>query len=224
MDLNMLMRDQARNNAQTELENAVTNGDAEAARKASEKLAQIAVANAPAKPPYSGDEIKSELEKLPWFGTDAAKSGRAMELGKYLDIKKFPTAAAFAKAVSDAVDAEFKKPAAGDDTEGDADDATSASGDGHRDANGEGDDNDPTRKLKKTDGPGERDATQRSNTRRSTGGPWTKLSDAPNETRADINRQMTKMLPSNATKEQKEGFVTRALQSHYQIHQRKAGK
>lgn len=218
MELNMMLRDQARNQLQSRLNDAVTNGDAETAAKIAKDMEALAVANAPAKPPYTGDEIKAELEKLPWFGTDAARSGRAMELGKFLDIKKFPTAAAFAKAVSDAVDAEFKKPGAEgtDDARGGTDDNTG----------GDDDDTDPEPepKPKKTDGPGERDNTQRNNTRRGTGGPWSKLSDAPNDVRAEINRQATKMLPSNATKETREAFVTRALSSHYNMHQRKAGK
>src|ERR1700680_2196511 len=112
-DLNVMLLEQARNGLQTELDTAVTNGDTEAARKASDKLADLKVAAAPKPSTAYGDtEIRAELDKLPWFGVDPKKSGRTIELGKTMDPKKFGTAAEFTAALVKVVDEEFKPAAA----------------------------------------------------------------------------------------------------------------
>lgn len=216
MDLNVMMREQATAGLRRELDDAVTNGDTEAARKVTEKLAALAVQSAPKAPPYSQDDIKTELEKTAWFGTDPKKSQRAIELGRHLDLKKFATAAAFTAALVKAVDDEFKPatPAVGDEGEGDEDE-------GEEDDNK--DDAKPAPRQKKTDGPGEGDASQRGVTRR-TSGPWTKLSDAPADIRAEVNRAADRFVPSTAPKEQRDKFIANALGSHYTAHQRKKGK
>lgn len=212
MDLNMMMRDAARNGLQAQLDAAVTNGDTEAARKAAKDLEALAVSTAPKAPPFTGDDVKAEMSKLDWFGVDPKKSAKAMELGKHMDLSKFPTAKAFADAVVKAVDEEFKPPAAAGNDE-----------DPGEDEEPDEDEEPPKPKARKTDAPGEGDATQRP-IRRTTSGPWTKLADAPADIQKEIKRQADKFVPSKAPKEQREGFITKALESQYQMHQRKAGK
>jgi hypothetical protein len=215
MDLNMMMREQARSGLQRELDDAVTNGDTEAAHKVSEKIAQLAVQTAPKAGPYTPDDIRAELDKQPWFGVDPKKSAKAMEFGKTMNLAKFATAAEFAAAVVKAVDEEFKPAAAagaGDDEEDDD----------------EEDDEKPEGKgkaaVRRTDAPGEGDASQRT-IRRASSGPWTKLADAPADVQREIKRAADKFVPARASKEQRDGYITKALESQYQIHQRnKAGK
>lgn len=217
MDLNVMMRDQARAGLNTALDAAVTNGDTAEARKITDQIAALAVSSAPKAPPYGNAEVTAELEKLPWFGTDPKKSARTLELGKHLDIKKFATAALFTEALVKAVDEEFKPtPAAGEEPE-----------------DGEGDEpeDDPNKgktadekKPRRTDGPGEGDTTQRS-ARSGRSGPWVKIGDAPADVQKEVNRTADKFLPAKATKEQRDAYVKNALASHYAIAQRnKAGK
>ncbi len=212
-DLNVMMREQATAGLQRELNDAVTNGDTEAAAKVADKIAALAVSSAPKAPPYGNDEIKAELDKQPWFGVDPKKSGRAIAMGRDMDPKKFPSAEAFAAALVKAVDEEFKvAPAAGaEDPEGDEE---------------EGDDktkDPPEKKTRRTDGPRDSDTTGTTRTARS--GPWTKLSDAPAEVQKEIKRAADKFVSANAPKEQREKFITNALASHYNIHQQsKAAK
>jgi len=59
---------------------------------------------------------------------------------------------------------------------------------------------------------------------RKTSGPWTKLSDAPSAIQADIKRAADKFVGSRATKEQRESFVSKMLDNHYQQHLRTKGK
>lgn len=213
MDLNVMMREQARAGLQRELNEAVTNGDTEAATKAADKIAALAVSAAPKAPPYGPDDVRAELDKLAWFGVDPRMSARAVDLGKTMDLKKFPTAAAFAEALVKVVDEEFKpKAAEGEETDEEKETRETAEA-----AAGE-------RKPRRTDGPGEGDTTGRST--RTTRGPWLKMTDAPADVQKEINRSADKMVPKSATKEQRETFVNRALESHYNIHQRntKAGK
>lgn len=217
MDLNMMMREQARNGLQTQLDTAVTNGDTEAARKITDQIAQLAVANAPKAAPYGSDDIKAELNKQDWFGVDPKKSAKAMEFGKTMDLAKFPTAAAFAAAVVKAVDEEFK-PAKAAEPEEEFEEVQP------------GDETDPPTgadgkpKPRKSDGPGEGDGTQRT-IRRATSGPWTKLADAPADIQKEIKRAADKFVPARAPKEQREGYIAKALESQYLIHQRnKTGK
>ena len=213
-DLNMMMREQAKSGLEARLAEAVTNGDTEAAAKAADELAKLAVATAPKAPPYGEAEIRAELNKLEWFGTDPKKTGRVLALGRDMDPKKFPSAEAFAAALVKAVDEEFKpagRTAAGTETnDEDADDE-------------DADKNKPAPKARRTDAPGEGEASQRSGTRR-TSGPWAKLTDAPADVQKEIKRSADKFLSANVPKEQRETFIKNALESHYKIHQSKGKK
>lgn len=215
MDLNMMMREQAVTGLQRELDAAVTNGDTEAARKVTEKIAALAAAAVPKAPPFTGQDVYAVLEtKAPWYGVDPKKSAKAEELGKSMKLSKFASAEAFADALIKAVDEEFKPAPAAGEGEGDTD------GD---DDTGEGEDEKPAPKVKRTDAPGEGDNNQRT-IRRATSGPWTKLADAPADIQKEIKRSAEKFVSARATKEQRESFIVKALESQYQMHQRKAGK
>lgn len=223
MDLNVAMREQVRTGLQAELDKAVTDGDTEAARKVGDKIAALAVQMAPKAPPFGDAEIRAELDKQTWFGTDPKRSAKAVDFGKTMDPKKFATAEAFATAIVKAVDEEFKTPSSHRSDGGDGDGAPDGETDEEREAR-EATETAAGKKPRKTDGPGEGDATQRTGTRR-TSGPWTKLSDAPLETQKEIKRQADKFVSAHATKEQREGYISRALGSHYAQDQRtKAGK
>jgi len=219
VDLNIMMREQAKAGLERELAEAVTNGDTEAAKKVTDKIAALAVASAPTAPPYGQEAIRAELGKAEWFGVDPEKSALAMEFGKTMDPKKFATAADFAATLIKAVEAKFAKPAPkGEEGE----DGGDAEGEDGGDEDGQ-----PARsatKTKKTDGPGEGEATVRGTTRRTTG-PWTKLSDAPADVQREINRTADKFAGTGeGNKAKREAFVTRALDSHYAAHQRKGKK
>jgi len=219
MDLNMLMRDQARNGLQTQLNDAVTNGDAEAASRIAKEMEALAVATAPKPSAYTQQDILAEMNKLDWFGTDPKKSARAVELGKSLDPKKFATATLFADALVKAVNEEFKPaaPAAG---------AAGEEGDEEEDDDG-GEDEDAkaaaAKAKRKTDGPNDGDSGQ-GTIRKTSKGPWTKMADAPADVQTDIKRAADKFVASNAPKEQREKYITAALASHYNIHQLKKKK
>jgi hypothetical protein len=218
-ELNTMMREHAVAGLQAQLDAAVTNGDTAAARKISDDLAKLAVSTAPKAPPFGDAEIRAELNKLEWFGVDPKKSGRAIALGKDMDPKKFPSAKAFADALIKAVDDELKPPVktAAEGEEGDGEDEE-----------GDGEDEDAkaaaaAKKPRKTDGPGEGDAGVRAASNRRTG-PWTKLADAPADIQKEIKRSADKFVPAGATKEQRESFVSKALESHYAAHVRAKGK
>ncbi len=212
-ELNMVLRQHAINGLQSQLDAAVTNGDTESARKIAADMAKLEASTAPAKPAYGDAEIRAELNKLEWFGTDPKKSAKAVEFGKTLDINKFATAAAFAEAITKAVEAEFPKPAAAGATEEDEDE---------EEDEGEEPAAKPEKKPRKTDAPGEADGGVRGGTTKR--GPWTKLTDAPPAVQADIKRQADKLLSSSATKEAREKFYNNALGVHYQTHLRNKGK
>jgi hypothetical protein len=219
-DLNTMLREQARSGLQAQLSTAVTNGDTETALKVTGELEKLAMATAPKPPPYGDVEIRAELDKQPWFGTDPKKSAKAMELGKSLDPKKFPSAAAFAEAVTKAVDAEFKPPAkeGADTTDGGEGDDTIEGGEG--DDTIEGGAQQPPARRKATDAPGEADTGAAS--RKRVSGPWTKVSDAPADVRAEIKRTADKFAPK--TKEGRAAYETKALEAHYAAFQRNKGK
>ena len=217
-DLNTMLREQARSGLQAQLDAAVTNGDTEAARKITTDIEKLAMTAAPKPPAFTDVEIRAELDKQPWFGVDPKKSAKAVEFGKTLDPKKFPTAAAFAEALVKAVDAEFTPPAAGTKKEGDEDEGDEESAD----ESGETADTQPPKK-RATDGPGDGDAGGRAR-RGSSSGPWTKLSDAPADVQKEIKRQADKFVSASAPKEQREKFIAKSLESHYTIHQRNKGK
>ena len=223
-DLNMMMREQARAGLQTQLDSAVTNGDVEAARRITDEIAKLDVRTAPKAPPYGDAEIRAELNKLDWFGVDPKKSARAMELGKHMDIKRFATAEAFAAALVKSVDEEFKSTRPPADTRkegGDVDDEDA----NDNDTDGEdGEENKrPAPKPRRTDGPNDNDNGARNQNRRPSG-PWVKISDAPADVQKEIKRSADKFLSSNASKEQREAYIKKALESHYQIHARNKGK
>jgi len=208
-DLHTIIQQQTRTNMQTRLNEAVTNGDQEAAQKIANELAQFEVKSAPKAPPYGQDEIRAELDKLEWFGVDPKKSQRAIELGRNLNLKKFATAEAFAKAIIDAVEAEFK-PAKADDVEPD---------DQEDEELEDKEEKIKTVKKRRSDGPGENDSAGRPARRAS--GPWTKISDAPPEIQKDIKRQADKFVKPTAAKEVRDRYIADALGVHYAIHQRK---
>lgn len=209
-----MMREQARNGLQAQLNEAVTNGDTAAATKIANDIAALAVQSAPKAPPFGDAEIRAELDKQPWFGTDPKRSAKAVEFGKTMDPKKFATAEAFTAAIVKAVDEEFKPagtapPPEEDDEPEDDEDADDKKAAGEK-------------KPRRTDGPSDADAGARG-TRR-TSGPWTKITDAPAEVQKEIRRSADKFVSSNAPKEQREKFISKALESHYATAQRNKGK
>lgn len=215
-DLNTLMRDQARAGLQTQLDAAVTEGNTEAARKIAGDIAKLEVQTAPKAPPYGEAEIRAEMDKLPWFGTDPKKSGRALQLGKDLNPRKFATAEAFAAAVVKAVDEEFKPAPVAKKEDEDAVDEDAVD----EDVEDEDAVDEPVaapKKARRTDGPGASETPGRA---RRTSGPWAKLADAPKEIQAEIKRSAAKFVPANAAKEKRDMFVSKALESHYAAHAR----
>ena len=214
MDLNTMLRDQAREGLQTKLDKAVTDGDTETARKVTDQIAALAVATAP-KPDNSytvKDAEAAVSAKADWYGVDPKKSAKAVEFAKTMNPKKFATAEAFADAVIKAVDEEFKPAAAaGNDGDGEDEDADDDKNNGKPEP----------RARKRTDGPGEEDTNIRPAPRRSNG-PWAKLSDAPAEVQAEVKRAADKFAPK--TEDGRKGFIANALAAHYRIHQQKAGK
>ena len=218
-DLATMMRDHARAGLQTQLEAAVTEGNIEAVRKITTDIEKLAVQTAPKALPYGDVEIRAQLDKQEWFGVDPKKSAKALELGKHMDPKKFATADAFAAAIVKAVEDEFKPAVApkDDDPEDPEEGDDLDDGDSDEEANKEK----PPKKNRRTDGPGPADSANR--TARRTG-PWMKISDAPKEVQAEIKRSADKFVQAKATKEQREAFIAKALESHYAAHQRKQGK
>lgn len=214
-DLNVMLLEQARNGLQTELDTAVTNGDTEAARKVAAKISDLNGAAAPKPSTAYGDaEIRAELNKLPWFGVDPKKSGRAIELGKTMDPKKFNTAAEFTAALIKVVDEEFK-PAAKEPPEGETDEEKEAREAEEAEAAAA-----KAKKPRTSDGPADGDAGG-TRTRRASG-PWLKMADAPADVQKEINRTADKFAPK--TKEGREKFVTKALEAHYAKAQLAKGK
>ena len=210
VDLNTMMRDQARAGLQAQLDAAVTNGDTEAARKVAKDIAALEVSTAPKAPPFGQAEIVAELDKQAWYGVDPERSALTVELGKTMDPKKFPTAAAFAEALVKAVDKKFAPPKAQNDED-------------PKDDDDEDPKDPPAKKPRRSDAPGENDALGRS-AARAKAGPWAKMADAPREVQAEIKRQADKFVPASAKKEQREKFIVNALESHYAQHQRKGKK
>jgi hypothetical protein len=215
MDLNMMLRQTARSGLEAKLAQAVVDGDQEAAKKIAKEMSDLELQTAPKAPPYGDAEIRAELNKLPWFGVDPRKSAKAMQYGKDLDPRKFSTAEAFAKAVAEAVEQDFKPasetPPKDDEEEEDEDEK-------EEEEEEESDGKDKPEPRKRTDGPGENDADG-SRPRRASG-PWKKMSDAPPAVQTEIRRTMTKLLGARTTEDQRKAFETRALESHYAAQQR----
>jgi hypothetical protein len=218
-----MMREHALAGLNTQLDAAVTNGDTEAARKITADIAKLAVTNAPKAPPYGDAEIRTELNKLDWFGVDPKKSGLAIALGKDMNIHKFASAVEFAAALVKAVEAEGK-PVTAVKAKADDDNETDEEREEREAEEAEAAEATAAAKAKrKTDGPGEGDAGGRAAARR-TSGPWTKLTDAPGDVQKEIKRSADKFVSANAPKEQREKFISKALESHYATHQRSKGK
>jgi hypothetical protein len=220
-DLNVVMREQAIAGLNSQLDAAVTNGDAEAARKITKQLTDIAVQTAPKAPPFGANDIYAELAKVEWYGIDPKKSAMAETFGKTMDVKKFATAAAFAAALVKAVDDEFKPPV----KEGEEEDEDDGAPEGETAEQ-------KTERLKAkekpaarraTDAPGEGDTLGTRPGTRSTG-PWAKVGDAPRDVQAEIKRAADKFVPKSATKEQRETYIAKSLESHYAAFQRNKGK
>lgn len=218
MDLNMMLREQAKTGLQAQLDRAVTDGDSEAARKITDQIAALAVATAPKQTGFGEADIRAALDtKATWFGTDPKRSAKAVEFGKTMDPKKFATPEAYADAIIKAVDEEFK-PAAAAPAAGDED----ADGEGDEDADDTDGKPEPKAKpARRSDGPQERDTNGRP-APRAANAPWAKLGDAPREIQAEVKRQADKFAPK--TKEGREAFVARALEAHHRAHQLKQGK
>lgn len=225
VDLNMMLRDQARLGLQSQMDAAVAEGNAEKVRKIADDIAKLDLATAPAKavPKFGDTDVRAELDKLPWFGIDPKKSAKAIEFAKNLEPKKFADAAAFVAAIAKAVD-EDGKPAAPvttteppeneTDEEREAREAEEAEAAEAAKAAG---------KPRKTDGPNDSDRGNGGPGARRTG-PWTKLSDAPREVQAEIRRTADRFVPAKAPKEQREKYIANALSSHYAAYQRNKGK
>lgn len=220
-DLNMMMRDHARLGLQTQLDAAVTNGDTAAATKIADDIAKLAVQSAPKAPPYGDAEIKAELEKAPWYGIDPKKSAKLLEFGKTMDVKKFATAALFAAALIKAVDDEFKPATAAKQGEDPPENETDEEREAREAEEAEAAGTTPPKK-RKTDGPTDSDTGSTRTVRKT--GPWVKLTDAPAETQKEIKRSADKFVSSSAPKEQREKFISKALESHYLAAQRAKGK
>jgi hypothetical protein len=217
-ELNTMLREHARTGLQAALDTAVTNGDTEAARKASADLTKLELQLAPKAPAYGDPEIKAQLDtKATWFGVDPKRTAKAMEFGKTMNPAKFASAELFADAIIKAVDEEF--PAAG---------GRAAPKEGDEEDGEDEDENEPGTKKpaarRATDAPGAADANASTGNGRKAAGPWSKISDAPKEVQEDIKRTADKFVPANAPKEQREKYVANALASHYAAHQRTKGK
>lgn len=221
-DLNTMLREHAKTGLQSRLDTAVTNGDTAEATKIAKEMQDLALATAPKAPPYGDVEIKAELGKLDWFGVDPKKSGRALALGRDMDPRKFPDAAAFTAALVKAVEDELKP--AGRAQEDPADDEDEPDEDETEEEKTVREAAAAAKKKKRSDGPGEGDAGVRQRQSRGASGPWAKMSDAPADVQKEITRSMGKFLSSNASEDQKKSFRAKALESHYNAAQQKAGK
>lgn len=217
-DLQTMLREQLSTTINTQLASAVQAGDIAAAKKAADDLAKLNSAPAAAAGPaakFTAADIRKELEaKAPWFGIDPRRNAKALEFGKLMDSNRFDSAAKFAEALIAAVDDEFK-PAGQRTDENDENDGGEGTGEG------DGGEAEAKPARKRTDNPN--DSAPPAAARRSSNAPWTKLADAP----ADVQKQITKSADkycSNASKEQREKFISTALSTHYKAHQARKGK
>jgi hypothetical protein len=122
-----------------------------------------------------------------------------VEFGKNMEPESFKSADDFAEAVIKAVDEEFKPvPTTEDEPE-------------------EREPEEEKTARKKTDAPSA--DTGRSATRARSSGPWTKLADAPKDV-ADIVKSQADKFTRNASKEQREKFISNALSTAYNAAQR----
>jgi hypothetical protein len=224
MDLNMMMRDQARNGLQSQLDAAVTAGDAATARKIADDIAKLDVATAP-KPAvaFTNNDVWLAAEaKAPWLGVDPKKSAKANEFAKTMNPKKFASAEAMADAVIKAVDEEFKP--SGTTTTAPPENETDEDREARETAEAEAAEAKAAAgKQRATDGPKDGDLS-RGTAARARSGPWTKLADAPADIQKDVKRSADRFVPEGAAKEVREKFITDALASQYRMHQNNKGK
>jgi hypothetical protein len=222
MDMAEMLRSQMQSTLTTQLDAAVQAGDIAAARKASDDLQKLAgTVQKPAAPAFSNADIRAQLKaKATWFGIDPRKSAKAIEYGKTMEPDAFKSAGEFADALIKAVEEDFKvAPAAGDGTgEGAGDGTGEGAGDGAGEGTGEGEgEQKPAAARRRTDAPsgegGGRGAPRRAS------GPWTKLADAPKEVADQIKAQADKFT-RNASKEQRDKFITNALDVAYRASQK----
>jgi hypothetical protein len=205
-DVETMMRNQMHNTLTRQLDSATQAGDIQAARKVAQQLQELALTTVKKNGvvPFNNEDIRDCLAtKAPWFGTDPRRSAKAVEFGKNMEPQRFKSAEEFADAVIKAVADEFEpaEEAEEEDTE----------------------DEDVEKKpavRKKTDAPSS--AGARAVPRRSAG-PWSKLSDAPKEI-ADTIKASADKFTRNATKEQREKYISTALGTAYAADQRAKGK
>lgn len=205
-DLEVMLRQQIQNNLTNALDSAVQAGDIQAARKATQQLADLHVKNVKPSdaPQFNNADIRNAMKtKASWFGVDPRRSAKAVEFGKNMEPQSFKSASDFADALVKAVEDEFKDGSEEPDEEPE-------------------DEEEPEKKVarRKTDAPS--GDTGRAIPRRSSG-PWTKLSDAPKDV-ADTIRGAAEKFTRNATKEQKEKYISTALGTAYAAEQRAKGR
>jgi hypothetical protein len=205
-DLEVMMRNQIRNNLTHALDSAVQAGDIKAAREATQQLADLHVKNVKASdvPQFNNADIRAAMTKqASWFGVDPRRSAKAVEFGKNMEPQAFKSAAEFAEALVKAVNDEF---------------------DGSEEAEEEAEEEEEKEEKKvarkRSDAPSGDIA--RAIPRRSSG-PWTKLADAPKDV-ADTIRSAAEKFTRNASKEQKEKYVATALGTAYAADQRAKGR
>lgn len=206
-DLETMMRNKMQADLQRSLDSAVQVGDIQAARKVTQQISEFAMSQAKdTVPQFTNADIRASLKvKAPWFGVDPRRSARAVEFGKNMEPQAFKSADAFADELIKAVAKEF------DDEE-------------EIEKLDEPDDEEEKEEKKaprrRTDAPsGE---TGRAVPRR-TSGPWTKLSEAPREV-ADTIKSAADKFTRNATKEQREKYISTALGTAYAADQRSRAK
>jgi hypothetical protein len=209
-DLEVMLRAQIQNNLDRQLNASVQAGDIQAARATAKQLQDLALASVKntGKVPFTDADIRAAIKtKATWFGVDPRRSAKIVEFGKNMEPQSFKSAEEFADAVIKAVDEEFKTAKEPEDEPEDE----------------EPEDEELEKKAavrKKTDAPS--GDTARAMPRRSSG-PWAKLSDAPKEV-ADQIRSATDKFTRNATKEQREKYITTALATAYAADQRAKGR
>lgn len=225
MDLTTMMRDQAKAGLQARLDQAVADGNAEAARKISDEMATLAVQTAPKAAPFtSADVWKAAEAKADWLGIDPKKSALANEFAKTMNPARFKSAEDMAAAVLKAVEDETKPAGTTEkkeppENETDEERETREAEEAAAAEEAEAGKTKPA--TRRTNGP---DATGAGNNRRAASGPWTKLSDAPADIQKEVRRAADRFVPAKAPKEQRERYIITALASHYAAHQRKTGK
>jgi hypothetical protein len=202
-DLEQMLKNQLQNNIVYRLDSATQAGDIQAARKAALELSEFQAKNRPADvPSFTNADIRTAIKaKAPWFGVDPRRSAKVVEFGKNMEPASFKSAEEFADKVIEAIEEEYEE---GDEEEDDGPEEKEVKK--------------PERK--KTDAPSSSGA--RAIPRRSAG-PWSKLSDAPKEI-ADTIKASADKFTRNATKEQRDKYISTALGTAYNADLRAKGR